>query len=305
LAAQARPFGQVPVNQYLDDDESSGSVKKLLTTLRLLLAAACLIHASACAHVQLGTLWAMKDVDLLLVNPGVMRIALALPNGASFKKMSINMKFTREGTVLIDDHFDLDIVTTGPEFDKPGLPQEIDNLLLLKIPDSRVADLVHFQNLYASEQSNPRGAQATFGIDGKLDPKWVEENCAAGMKNLNISAWILVDNDQGYLPLLKSSNLGQLLDAKSTGICPKPAISLNSLLSASRIHFCPATYTQVCSSARAPHDYRNLGGFRCSCPAAGRLPATKPGSATIRIDCLSKPVIRNLAATTVARRRSC
>jgi len=190
--------------------------------LRLILATACLIATGACSHIQLGTLWAMKDVDLLRVNPAVIRIALALPNGASFKKMSINMKFTRQGTVLIDDQFDLDIVLSGPEFDTPGLPLEIDNLFILKVPDSRVVDLMDFQNLYISEKANPQGSQATFGIDGKLDPKWMAKNCAAGMKKLDINAWILIDDYQGYLPLLKDSNLGQLLDVKSAGICSKP-----------------------------------------------------------------------------------
>ena len=90
-------------------------MKKSLITLRTFTAIACLFTLSACTQMQLGTMWAMKDVDLSTVDPSVMRIALGLPDGASFSEVSVEMKLSRDEEVLFNEKFDLDIVTTGQE----------------------------------------------------------------------------------------------------------------------------------------------------------------------------------------------
>lgn len=192
----------------------------LLKAARFILATACLIMVCSCSNLPLGTLWAMKDVDFLKVNPAVVRIALDLPAGASFKSVSLEMKLITAGVVMIDQRFDLDIATTGSELERFGLPQNPGNLVVLKVPESHIDDLLQFQNLIVAEHSDAQGGQASFGIDSKLDPAWIKANCDAGMKDLEISAWVLVEPEQGFLPLLKSSNLGKLLKAQSSGLCP-------------------------------------------------------------------------------------
>lgn len=194
-------------------------MKYLSKTCRLILATACFIGLTACTQVQLGTMWAMRNVDMLKVHPAVMRIALGLPDGASFDSVSVEMKFTRQGEVLIEDRFELDIVTSGSELDQIGLPVEKNNLMVLRVPQIYIAKAVGFQNLILSAQSKGWSTEASFGIDSKLNQEWMAASCGNGMKDIQISAWILVDAEKGYLPLLKDSNLGKLLKVQTSGIC--------------------------------------------------------------------------------------
>lgn len=192
---------------------------KLLQAKKLIVVIACLVNVSACAHVKLATVWALRDVDLLTVDPGIMRLALALPRGASFSAVTVKMKFIRAGNILIDEDFELEIITDGPEMSRYGLPGHLENLHVLRVPKTRIADMVNFQTEYISERTEPRGSQATFGIGSKLDPEWLDEYCGGGKRALEISAWILVDDQQGYLPLLKDSQIGRLLGAQSRDFC--------------------------------------------------------------------------------------
>jgi hypothetical protein len=191
----------------------------LYQTKKIIVVIACLAFVGACAHVKLTTAWAMRDVDLLTVNPGVMRLALVLPRHARFSSVTVTMKFTRGGKVLINDEFKLETITDGPEIKKPGLPEQLDNLIVLRVPNSKIDNMVNFQTEYMLEVAEPRGSQASFGIDSKLEPDWINEYCDSGKQDLKISAWVLVDEQQGYLPLLKDSQIGRLLNAQSDNVC--------------------------------------------------------------------------------------
>ena len=90
-------------------------MKILLRTLRLILATACLIGASACTQVQLGTLWAIKDVELLkssTFNYIVLDESQAIKNPTSLRYkaaclLKANNRLTMTGTPVENHTFDL------------------------------------------------------------------------------------------------------------------------------------------------------------------------------------------------------
>jgi hypothetical protein len=46
---------------------------------------------SSCAQIQLRTAWALKDFDYFTVDPGIIRLALSLPEGAVLDSTTMNM----------------------------------------------------------------------------------------------------------------------------------------------------------------------------------------------------------------------
>jgi hypothetical protein len=193
---------------------------KLSNSVQCALAAlVCLLTCSACSHMQLGTLWSMRNVDFVTVDPGVIRIALALPEGARLSSVALELEFTRQSENLFEDRIELDLLTSGAELGQPGLPRPIGNIVVLRVPGSRAADVRKLRNLYLAERSEPKGASASFGIDASLDQDWIKKYCEEETKSLEISAWIMVDRQQGYLPLMKDSEVTKMLAIQSSGIC--------------------------------------------------------------------------------------
>jgi len=199
--------------------EASWEVKSLTGQVRSILTVVCLLAVGGCASINFATLGTLRDTELSTVDPSVVRLALDLPAGASFSAIGMTLRFIREGEVLVDEHFQLEVLTSGPELHAPGLPRQEGNRVVLRVPRSKVADVANFQRLYALESEQRRGAQATFGIDNWLDPDWVDEYCAGHPDDLKITSWILVDRQQGYMPLLKNSDIGKFIDAQSSNFC--------------------------------------------------------------------------------------
>ena len=194
-------------------------MKNVFGQVRSILTVACLLLVSACASVNFATLGALRDTDLTTIDPAVFRLALDLPAGASFSTVGMTMQFIREGEVLVDEHFELDVLTSGPELHALGLPRQEGSRMVLRVPRSKVAEVANFQRLYALESEQRRGAQATFGINSRLDPGWVDEYCAGNPQDLKITSWILVDRQQGYRPLLKNSDIAKFIDSQSSDFC--------------------------------------------------------------------------------------
>jgi len=194
-------------------------MKTVFKQVRPMLTVACLLLVSGCASVNFATLGTLRDTDLSTVDPAVFRLVLDLPAGASFSAVGMTMQFIREGEVLVDEYFQLDVLTSGPELHALGLPRPEGSRTVLRVPRSKIAEVANFQRLYALESEQRRGAQATFGIDSRLDPDWVDEYCAGIPGDLEITSWILVDRQQGYMPLLKISDIAKFIDSQSSSYC--------------------------------------------------------------------------------------
>ena len=54
-----------------------------------------LFMVSGCAQIELRTAWALRNVDFLSVDPGVMRLAFSLPDGAVLDKATLELQFSR------------------------------------------------------------------------------------------------------------------------------------------------------------------------------------------------------------------
>ena len=61
-----------------------------------------------------------------------------------------------------------------------------------------------------------------MGVDSSLNQAWVTQYCAAGNTGFRVQAWIMVDESEGYLPLVGESEITRLLDAQSNNFCPQP-----------------------------------------------------------------------------------
>jgi len=196
------------------------TIKQGASLLFLAVGLACL---SACSSLSLKTAWTLKSLDYMSLDPGIVRLALALPEGAKFTRlhMTQQFKYKTDEAMLVDDNIDLEVTALAEGYDRAGLPSTANNLYIVRVPQSRVNDVLNFQSLLNAERVAGKGASASFGIDSKLDPEWIEHYCENKGGPLYLSAWILVDELQGYLPLIKDSHLGKLLDQQTEALCVK------------------------------------------------------------------------------------
>ena len=65
-----------------------------------------------------------------------------MTDGPLLDKVSMSMRFTRNGIVEIDHDISLDIVTSGEEISRANFPPNISNGILLTLPSSRQDDVV-------------------------------------------------------------------------------------------------------------------------------------------------------------------
>lgn len=174
-----------------------------------------------CAQVQLRTAWALKDVDYLTVDPGQLRLALSMPDGALLEKVSMRLQFAHDGLVEIDHDIKLDIFTSGREIDRVQFPPSVSNGVVLRLPPSRLEEVVAYQRRLLRARDFGEQSSASMGIDTRLDQGSVAQTCAAGNTEFLIQAWILVDDTEGYLPLIGESEITSLISAQTESFCPQ------------------------------------------------------------------------------------
>jgi hypothetical protein len=176
---------------------------------------------SGCAQVTLRTAWALKDLDYLVVDPGQFRLALSMTEGTLLDKVSMRMQFTRDGIVEIDHDISLDIVTSGDEISRANFSPNVSNGIVLRLPSSRLDDVLIYQRKLQFAREHGQSASASMGIDTRLNQAALAQACADGNSAFRVQAWILVDNLQGYLPLISDSDIARLINAQTEGICPR------------------------------------------------------------------------------------
>jgi hypothetical protein len=181
----------------------------------------CLVVLGGCAQVPMRTAWALKDVDYLTVRPEQVRLALSLPAGATLDKVSLNLSFSREGITELDHQIAFEILTSGAEVQRVGFPPGTRNGIVLRLPAAHIQEVVAYQHALLSARENRQSASASMGVDSRLNQAWVTQYCAAGNTGFTVQAWIMVDEAEGYLPLIGESEITRLLDAQSKNFCPQ------------------------------------------------------------------------------------
>ena len=167
------------------------------------------------------TAWALKDVDYLTVRPEQVRLALSLPAGATLDKVSLNLSFSREGITELDHQIGFEILTSGAEVQRVGFPPGTRNGIVLRLPTAHIQEVVAYQRALLSARENRQSSSASMGVDSRLNQAWVTQYCAAGNTGFTVQAWIMVDEAEGYLPLIGESEITRLLDAQSKNFCPQ------------------------------------------------------------------------------------
>ena len=81
--------------------------------------------------------------------------------------------------------------------------------------------MLAYQRALLNARENRLSASATMGVDSRLNQTWVAQYCAAGNTSFKVQAWIMVDESEGYLPLIGESEITRLLDAQSKNFCPQ------------------------------------------------------------------------------------
>ncbi|MEH6635881.1 MAG: hypothetical protein V7700_10195 [Halioglobus sp.] len=184
----------------------------------------CLLLLGGCSQIQLRTAWELRGVDYLTVNAGQFRLALALPDGALLDTVSMRLAFSHDGVVELDHDIRLDILTVGREVDRVNFPPTVSNGVVLRLPASRLDDVVDYQRRLLQARETGESASASMGVDTRLNQESLIQACAAGAMELRIQAWILVDDADGYLPLIGDSEISSLVDAQSEGFCPQQRV---------------------------------------------------------------------------------
>jgi hypothetical protein len=188
------------------------------TILPLLLS---LVMLGSCAQVQLRTAWALKDVDYLTVDPGQFRLALSMPAEVRLDKMTMHLQFSYDKVVQIDHDIAFDILTSGSEVNRVPFPPSVSNGIVLRLPVSRLGDVLDYQRrlLRARELGEP--ASASMGVDSQINEDSLATACAVGNGEFRIQAWILVNDIEGYLPLIGESEIASLIDSQTETFCPQ------------------------------------------------------------------------------------
>jgi hypothetical protein len=187
----------------------------------LLACALCVLLLTGCAQVQLRTAWALKDVDYLTVDPGQFRLALSMPEEALLDTVTLSLQFSHNGAIELDHDINLDILTSGREVERVHFPPTVSNGVVLRLPASRLPEVVAFQRRLLHARESGESASASMGVDSRLNRESLAQVCAAGDVEFRIRAWILVDNAQGYLPLIRDSELTSLINAQTDSFCPQ------------------------------------------------------------------------------------
>ena len=190
----------------------------------------CMALLGGCAQVQLRTAWALKDVDYLTVDPGQFRLALALPEGALLDKVSMSLQFTVAGAVEIEHHISFDILTAGREINRVHFPPTVSNGVVLRLPASRPEEVVAYQGRLLKAREFGEPASASMGVDARLNPESLARTCAADKREFRIQAWILVNDAQGYLPLIGDSEISSLISTQAESFCPQRLSRRNQLV---------------------------------------------------------------------------
>jgi len=131
----------------------------------------------------------------------------------------MRLQYRDEETAIVDEEFALDLVSSGRDFGAASLSRQLKNPVVIQIPSPHVNSVLRFQDLFRQEQVDQRGGSASFGFGFKFDPTWINTYCETDGRPLTLSAWILVDELQGYLPLVENSSLAKMLDQQWQGIC--------------------------------------------------------------------------------------
>jgi hypothetical protein len=181
----------------------------------------CVVMLGGCAQVQLRTAWALKDVDYLTVDPGQFRLALSMPDGALLDKVSMSLQFSHDGVVEIDHDISFDILTSGSEIDRVHFPPTVSNGLVLRLPAARLEEVVAYQRRLQQAREFGESSSASMGIDTRLNQESVARVCVASDGKFRIQAWILVNVAEGYLPLIRDSEMSSLISAQAESFCPQ------------------------------------------------------------------------------------
>ena len=178
-----------------------------------------LLVLSGCAQLPLSTAWSMRNLDYLMLDPRVARLAMALPEGAILDEVVMELSFTLDGKLEIEHHIPFDVVISGLEVEQVRFPNGKSSNIVLRIPANRVEDVEIYQQALLRAREGGLNGSASMGVSSKLNPQWLKEYCVAGNNSFTVQAWILVNDLDGYLPLIRESEMMRLLDAESTNLC--------------------------------------------------------------------------------------
>ncbi|PCI34384.1 MAG: hypothetical protein COB54_00910 [Alphaproteobacteria bacterium] len=189
-------------------------------TVKVALVIAGLSLLTACSHFNMGTMWAMRNVDFKTVDPTVVRLALGLPDGADFESVDLELKLSKGDELLMAETIAIEVITTGPEVNRVGFPLEVHNGVVLKIPDDQVAVIAEMRRRMANLERQEIDGSLDIGIKSRFVPAWIAKVCTGDTpRRLKVKSWIMIDEAQGYLPLLKDSTLGKLIGSTSAKFC--------------------------------------------------------------------------------------
>ena len=188
-------------------------MKLALSTLTLLLT------LCSCAQLPLSTAWSMRSLDYLTLDPRVARLAIALPDGAMIDEVVMALSFTLDNRLEIEHHIPFDVVTSGPEIERVRFPASKSGNVVLRIPGNWVEEVEIYQQALLRAREGSLKGSASMGVSSKLNPQWLKGYCEAGNNSFKVQAWILVSDLEGYLPLIRESEIMKLLDAESMNLC--------------------------------------------------------------------------------------
>ena len=172
---------------------------------------------TGCSQIPLRSAWNLHNVDYFTIDPTPFRLALALPKGTILKEVTMSWRLMSDEQAHPSDIISFDIVTSGPEFELIELPDQTTSNIILRVPPSRIDDLIRVQQ--STRKARETGQRGAFSISTSADPGWLEEYCSKNGGDFTIKAWIKINDLDGYFPLIRESKLMALLKQSGGNIC--------------------------------------------------------------------------------------
>lgn len=167
--------------------------------------------------MPLRSAWSLHNVDYFTVDPRPLRLALAMPEGAKLKEVSMTLRLLSDEQENPGDIILFDILMSGPEFRHITFPDDATSKIILRIPPSRVDDLIRIRQSMKKARDNEQRGSLSIGM--RPDPDWLKAYCAKNDGDFKIKAWIKINDLDGYFPLIRESKVMTLLKQSGNSFC--------------------------------------------------------------------------------------
>ena len=187
--------------------------------LNLTVAVLITLSLSACATLSIGTIWALKNVTITNVDPAIARVAVGFSDQMIIKAVTVESRLG-PGEEEESITFDMAVLKTEAERDRVPFKDTVLQYYVFAAPQDRIDDIRGFQQAIIEERENGgKTGDGSLSLNFNVDLQDRERDCSGRIDKLTMTSAVLVDEEQGYVPLTRGSRLSRLIESVKGSLC--------------------------------------------------------------------------------------